>query len=126
MQYADRALMEGLKGRCAMLLHPHVTQDSALPLLQQALAMDSDRSKPLLIPLLPACCCVHKQALELTLTAAVLMSEQALLTALLQKALSGSLYKVLLVHHISCSVPYHHAASMALALSAHPLKAISV
>ncbi|KAL3148881.1 Ankyrin repeat and BTB/POZ domain-containing protein 1 [Trebouxia sp. C0010 RCD-2024] len=43
MQYADRALMEGLKGRCAMLLHPHVTQDSALPLLQQALAMDSDR-----------------------------------------------------------------------------------
>lgn len=44
MQYADRALMEGLKGRCAMLLHPHVTQDSALPLLQQALAMDSDRS----------------------------------------------------------------------------------
>ena len=43
MQYADRALMEGLKGRCAMLLHPHLTQDSALPLLQQALAMDSDR-----------------------------------------------------------------------------------
>ncbi len=43
MQYADRALMEGLKGRCAMLLHPHVTQDSALLLLQQALAMDSDR-----------------------------------------------------------------------------------
>lgn len=43
MQYADRALMEGLKGRCAMLLHPHCTQDSALPLLQQALAMDSDR-----------------------------------------------------------------------------------
>lgn len=38
--------MEGLKGRCAMLLHPHVTQDSALPLLQQALAMDSDRSSP--------------------------------------------------------------------------------
>jgi len=43
MQYADRALMEGLKGRCAMLLHPHVTQHSALLLLQQALAMDSDR-----------------------------------------------------------------------------------
>ena len=43
MQYADRALMEGLKGRCAMLLHPHVTPDSALLLLQQALAMDSDR-----------------------------------------------------------------------------------
>ncbi|DBA91958.1 TPA: Ankyrin repeat and BTB/POZ domain-containing protein 1 [Trebouxia sp. C0005] len=43
MQYADRALMEGLKGRCAMLLHPHVTQDSALLLLQQALALDSDR-----------------------------------------------------------------------------------
>jgi len=43
MQYADRALMEGLKGRCAMLLHPHVTQQSALLLLQQALAMDSDR-----------------------------------------------------------------------------------
>ena len=50
MQYADRALMEGLKGRCAMLLHPHVTQDSALPLLQQALAMDSDRSPRLLSP----------------------------------------------------------------------------
>lgn len=48
MQYADRALMEGLKGRCAMLLHPHVTQDSALPLLQQALAMDSDRFPPCL------------------------------------------------------------------------------
>lgn len=44
MQYADRALMEGLKARCAMLLHPHVTQESALPLLQQAMAMDSDRS----------------------------------------------------------------------------------
>lgn len=43
MQYADQALMEGLKGRCAMLLHPHVTRESALPLLQQALAMDSDK-----------------------------------------------------------------------------------
>ena len=51
MQYADRALMEGLKGRCAMLLHPHITHDSALPLLQQALAMDSDRSALLHIPL---------------------------------------------------------------------------
>lgn len=43
MQYADQALMEGLKGRCALLMHPHVTKETALPLLQQALAMDSDR-----------------------------------------------------------------------------------
>lgn len=62
MQYADRALMEGLKGRCAMLLHPHVTQHSALPLLQQALAMDSDRSCPLL-PMYALCkCTVHNES----------------------------------------------------------------
>ena len=60
MQYADRALMEGLKGRCAMLLHPHVTQDSALPLLQQALAMDSDRSPSQLAPsTVSRSSCVH-------------------------------------------------------------------
>ena len=43
MQLADRTLMEGLKSRCAMLLHPFVTPVIALPLLQQALEMDNDR-----------------------------------------------------------------------------------
>ena len=44
MQLADRTLMEGLKAKCAMLLHPFVTPDVALPLLQQAMEMDNDRS----------------------------------------------------------------------------------
>lgn len=43
MQLADRTLMEGLKAKCAMLLHPFVTPAVALPLLQQAMEMDNDR-----------------------------------------------------------------------------------
>ncbi|KAK9797377.1 hypothetical protein WJX73_007493 [Symbiochloris irregularis] len=43
MQLGDRLMMEGLKQRCALLLNPYVTQESALPLLQEALAMDAPR-----------------------------------------------------------------------------------
>lgn len=37
MQVADWALMEGLASRVALLLHPHVTPGTALPLLERAL-----------------------------------------------------------------------------------------
>lgn len=43
MRFADRALVDGLKQRCSMLLHPHVTTETALPLLAEAMEMDSDR-----------------------------------------------------------------------------------
>ncbi|KAK9820046.1 hypothetical protein WJX72_005458 [[Myrmecia] bisecta] len=43
MRFADRMIMEGLKNKCAVLLHPHIEQSTALPLLAEALQMDCDR-----------------------------------------------------------------------------------
>ena len=43
MRLADRTLMEGLKQKCAVLLHPHVTPQSVLPLLQEATLLDAPR-----------------------------------------------------------------------------------
>lgn len=43
MHLADRMLMEGLKQKCAVLLHPHVTRATALSLLEEATSLDAPR-----------------------------------------------------------------------------------
>lgn len=101
--------MEGLKGRCAMLLHPHVTQNSALPLLQQALAMDSDRSDtppPVRDPLLPVCA-VSQDRLTLSMTATLLLSEEV--------GASGGADAIDRMFLIQLTITFSHATNRACA-----------
>ena len=62
MRFADRALVDGLKQRCSMLLHPHVTTETALPLLAEAMEMDSDRW----VQYRPACVLLRSLVLEVS------------------------------------------------------------